>query len=385
MNKEDQVHGALLKRISQLESECETLRTTKAQFNDVIASLNEGFAFFDAEDQLVVCNQKFRDLRPGYDDLIKPGIRYEEFLKLPNDAMRLEDIDNRDEAWFKKRVEHHRNPTGPKYRALKNGHHVQINEIKTPGGGIVFIRTDITELINARQLAEAASRAKSEFLATLNHEMRTPLTSALGSLGLLNAILEKDMPEDGQELLQIAIRNNESLLRLVNELLDYEKILSGNIKIKTSRHDIGELTAKVVKENVGFAHTHAVNFVVKKDNVPFFAKVQKYRFEQILNNLLSNAAKFSEVGSDIIISVEQDNQLLFVKVKDAGPGIPKDFEPEIYQPFTQLDASSTRKHGGTGLGLSISKTLTELMGGTLGFQTEVGVGSTFYLAFPAMK
>lgn len=238
------------------------------------------------------------------------------------------------------------------------------------------------ELLDAKESAEAANRAKSEFMATLNHELRTPLTSSIGSLRLLNSLMLEEFSDKGRELLEIALRNNNVLLRLVNELLDYEKILSGTLEIETNRHNICELTSHVIKDNQGYARAQSVNFVFEDNLTPLYADVQEHRFEQVLKNLLSNAAKFSKPGSDVKISVSSKEQRVFVNVTDSGPGVPEEFRKKIYDKFTQADASSTRHYSGTGLGLTISKALTENMGGELSFDSEVGVGSTFYISFP---
>jgi len=255
---------------------------------------------------------------------------------------------------------------------------------------VVERKTSELNAVNARLNqavieAERASQSKSEFLAAMNHELRTPLTSSLGSLGLLASLMPKEFSKEGRELLDIAIRNNDSLLRLVNELLDYEKILSGTLVIETRNHDICDLTSRIVKDLQGYAQTQAVTFLFKENGGPVYAKVQEHRFEQILNNLLSNAAKFSNPGSKVEIFVTNTLGKISVGVKDHGPGIPEEFRTLIFEQFTQLDASSTRKHGGTGLGLAISKALAESMGGTLEFETEVGVGSTFYVVLPTIN
>lgn len=243
---------------------------------------------------------------------------------------------------------------------------------------------DVSDIRRSEMEAVKANKAKSEFLASMSHELRTPLTSSLGSLRLLRSLVTDGLSKDERELLEIATRNNESLLRLVNELLDYEKIISGRLQIETSRHDVCQLTSNIVKDNQGYARTQSVSFVLMDQPASLFANVQEHRLEQVLSNLLSNAAKFSAPGNDVEISVESYDGEVLVKVKDYGPGIPDDFKPEMFKQFTQLDSSSTRKHGGAGLGLSISKALTESMGGTLGFETKVGSGSTFIITFPAI-
>ncbi|NQW01631.1 MAG: hypothetical protein HQ483_18150 [Rhodospirillales bacterium] len=169
---------------------------------------------------------------------------------------------------------------------------------------------------------------------------------------------------------------------MVNELLDYEKIQSGTLSIKTSRHNICDLTSEIVKNNQDFALEQSVNFVLKNQATPCYANIHEHRFEQILNNLLSNAAKFSEPSSNVEISLDSVDGEIFLRVKDHGCGIPEEFRPNIFEPFSQADSSSTRKHGGTGLGLSISKSLIEAMGGRLEFESEVDVGSTFSLILP---
>ncbi len=251
---------------------------------------------------------------------------------------------------------------------------------------------DITRQVHAEQAmaravkeAEQANLAKSEFLAAMSHELRTPLTSILGSLGLLTSLMSDSLPEKGRELLEISTRNGDAMLRLVNELLDYEKAISGTMIIEKTVQDLGELTATIVKNSEGYAATQSVTFEYAKPPQTVYAEVQKHRFEQVLSNLLSNAAKFSNPGSIVQISVASVDKTVCVSVKDYGPGIPSAFRNVIFEQFTQMDSSTTREHGGTGLGLSISKVLAEGMGGTLTFDTAVGVGSTFYINLPAFE
>ena len=253
-------------------------------------------------------------------------------------------------------------------------------------GGVIMdvseIRNANDELVRARDLAEAANQAKSEFMAAMNHELRTPLTSSLGSLGLLKNLMMEQFSGEAQELLEVALRNNQALLRLVNELLDYEKVLSGTLVIETKAHDVVALTSNIVRDMQGYAQAQSVNFVIKESGQSLFAKIHEHRFEQILNNLLSNAAKFSDAESDVEVWVTRERDQVSVRVKDKGPGIPEAFQEMMFEQFTQADSSSTRKHRGTGLGLTISKALTESMGGTLGFETKSDVGTTFFINFP---
>jgi|GEM_PF-774978 len=258
--------------------------------------------------------------------------------------------------------------------------------------GHVGVIIDITEQKRAEQQleaakdnAQAANQAKSEFLSTMSHELRTPLTSILGSLGMLNSVFSSDFQDESKNLVEMALRNSVSLLGLVNELLDYEKILSGELEFELRRYNICEQVSASVENCRGFGRKHSVDFVFEDPLAPLYAETHETRFEQVLNNLLSNAAKFSKSGDEVDVSIESDNGNIIVKVKDYGVGIPEEFRSVIFDRFTQVDSSSSRKHSGTGLGLPISKALVEAMGGTLEFETELDVGSTFSVVLPVLK
>ena len=228
----------------------------------------------------------------------------------------------------------------------------------------------------------STSVAKSEFLATVSHELRTPLTSIKGSIGLLKGLMSKNTSGDMSDLLDIADRNSDVLLALINDLLDFENIVSGTMELNTEILEIAELTQKVIDANLEFAETHSVNFVTTTIDKPAWAHVDKHRFEQILRHLLSNAAKFSAPGKDIEISVMRKDVMVRISVRDYGIGISDEHKDVVFGRFTQIDSSDTRNASGTGLGLAISKALIEKMGGEIGFISEVDNGSTFFIDIP---
>lgn len=351
---------------------------------NALGIIDEGLVYFDADDRLVMCNEKFRQYYSKSRDILVWGTRFEDIIRhgLQNGQV---DVPAKErEHWIAERLAAHNSGYSMSEQKLDDGRWLRITERRTPDGGIIGMRVDITKLKEAQRKAEQADRAKSEFLATMSHELRTPLTSIKGSLGLLKMMSLEKLQENGEDMLNVAIRNSDAMLLLVNELLDYEKILSGALVIEKTPHDICALTRKVVEENRGYAEAYGVTFHInnQNENISLIADVQEHRFEQIIRNLLSNAAKFSDAGERVEIEVIEDAGSIIVSVKDHGPGIPDSFTEKIYAPFTQIDSSSTRQKPGSGLGLTISKALAEGMGGALGFDSEVGIGSRFFVRFP---
>jgi PAS domain S-box-containing protein len=244
--------------------------------------------------------------------------------------------------------------------------------------GFYTLATDITEI---RRL----ERLKSEFVSTVSHELRTPLTSIRGSLGLLSGGVGGALPDKARGLIEIAKSNCERLIRLINDMLDIEKIESGKMTFNLRPLALMELIEQVARANDGFADQHGVRLQVTAA-VPG-AKVQADgdRLVQVLTNLISNACKFSPVGRSVDIAVARRGERLRVEVADHGPGISYEFRQRIFQKFSQADASTTRQEGGTGLGLSISKAIIERLGGEIGFFSEPGKGATFYFELPEWR
>ncbi len=233
-----------------------------------------------------------------------------------------------------------------------------------------------------------ADRLKSEFVATVSHELRTPLTSIRGSLGLLLGPLGAALPGPARELVEVADRNTQRLLVLINDLLDIDKIASGKMMFDTGACQLAKLVAQSVVAMQPYAERFNVYFALDGD-ADGWVWVDSNRVEQVLANLLSNAAKFSVPDPDdpasrlVRVSIhQQEPGWLRVTVQDRGKGIPAAQQERLFQKFSQLDSSDRRRSGGTGLGLWISKALIERMGGRMGFESAEGQGSVFYFDLP---
>lgn len=231
---------------------------------------------------------------------------------------------------------------------------------------------DITE-------RKQAERMKQEFVATISHEIRTPLTSIRGALGLVTGVMSDELSETVCGLLKIANRNCESLNVLVNDFLDLEKMTSNTYNYDLREERIGPLILQALETNQAYADQFKVRLQLLPYDGDLVASVDKARLQQVLSNLLSNAAKFSPSEDVVSVTMVTNGSNLRVSIADNGPGIALSFQNKMFQRFAQEDSSATRQKGGTGLGLHIAKQMMEGMGGNLGFESTVGKGSVFWI------
>lgn len=238
--------------------------------------------------------------------------------------------------------------------------------------------TDITE-------QKKLERMKGEFVSTVSHELRTPLTSIKGSLGLVAGGALGTLPQKAREMVDVAYRNADRLVTLVNDILDLEKLDSGRMKFDFEQLNLSGLVKEAIDSNMGLAQEHGVEFIFTDRALEATVRGDGNRLAQVVANLLSNAAKFSREGGTVEIVVGQENGTARVSVTDEGCGIPEEFYEHIFDRFAQADASDNRKRGGTGLGLSICKLIVEKHGGTIGFDSEVDAGTTFFFTLPVWE
>jgi len=224
-------------------------------------------------------------------------------------------------------------------------------------------------------------RMKKEFVSTVSHELRTPLTSITGALSLVAHDMLGVLPEKIRDVLDIAYKNSKRLTLLIDDLLDMEKLLAGKMQFDMQRHLLLPLVKQAVAENKSYADKYHVEYVIDCAIEHLSVNVDAFRFQQVLNNFLSNAAKFSPPDKKVLIRIESRNNYVRVSVHDVGEGIPEKFKAHIFEKFSQADSSDSRQKGGTGLGLAISKELVERMGGNIGFNSGPERGSCFFAEF----
>ena len=237
--------------------------------------------------------------------------------------------------------------------------------------GYVAIAKDVTE-------RREVERLKNEFISTVSHELRTPLTAIAGSLGLLAGGVAGELSPRAQELVAIAKANAERQAKIVNDILDLSKIEAGDVDIDLAPQDATTLVRSAVKINEPFAKKYGVELQAPSSSSPVWVKADHDRIAQVLTNLISNAVKFSPAGDTVELQIDRNGDWVRLSVQDHGPGIGEEFRERVFEKFSQ----EGNDKGGTGLGLSIVRAIVEQHGGSVGFRSEAGEGTTFYFDLP---
>ncbi|MEB3883547.1 PAS domain S-box protein [Lyngbya sp. CCY1209] len=239
--------------------------------------------------------------------------------------------------------------------------------------GAVVTFKDITE-------RQAMERMKEEFISVVSHELRTPLTSIRGSLGLLSSGLLMTQPEKARRMLDIAVSNSDRLMRLINDILDLERMHSGQMAMEMRSVNLAALMTQATDEMLAMAEKAGVNLEVAPLELELWAAGD--RIIQMLTNLISNAIRFSEAGGEVHFSAQRRENGVLISVRDRGRGIPADKLESIFGRFQQVDASDSRQNGGTGLGLAICRSIVRQHGGKIWAESILGEGSTFFVSLP---
>ena len=377
--------------IVQHKAAKEEVARMQARLVSAIEALDVGFCMYDAEDRLVICNERYRTIYAGVREALVPGTPAKDFLRaLYRSSIQDIERDRPEDQWVETRQA--RRAHGGVREIMLDGRWYRLDDTHTAEGLTVSLRTDITaikqlnqRLTLARDAAEAANRAKSTFLANMSHEIRTPLNGIVGMTALaLDTPLD---PEQG-EYLQIVKTSADALLVIVNDILDFSKMEAGMMAIERVAFSLQGLIADCLKPLAVRAFDKQLELLVRiAPDVPDALVGDPGRLRQILTNLVGNAIKFTEQGEVCVEvclngAVQGLSLTLDIQVRDTGIGIALEQQAEVFDAFSQADATVTRRFGGTGLGLAIARGLAHLMGGQIAMTSEVGLGSRFVLTVP---
>ena len=381
------------------EANLKEIREARSRLTDAIESISEGFSLYDADDKLIVCNSRYRDLFASHADVMQPGTSFETIVRTAVDRGLIEEADGRSDAWVRERLERHQGPGATHVQHRSDGRWIQVSERKTASGGVVATYTDITELKQheaeladlvgklqiARDAANEANRTKSSFLANMSHELRTPLNSIIGVTEMLQEDARDLKREDQIEPLDRVARAARHLLALINDILDLSKIEAGRMELHLESFPVAPVIHDVVNTIETLAARNANRIVVDCGPEVGMMHSDQMRIRQTVLNLVSNATKFTKDGT-ITISVrrqqEAGGEWITIAVADSGIGMTPEQMGKLFQEFSQADSSTTRQYGGTGLGLAISKRFCQMMGGDIVVESAPGRGSTFTVRLP---
>ncbi len=394
--------------------------STEEQLALAIEALSEHVVLFDAQDRVVLANKAWRELNREVIEFTKPGTRFEDHLRAVIEKGLVPEATGREEEWLRKRMERHRNPSGPFEVARQDGRWIHVCEQRLPNNGITLIISDITErkhaedallaseralqervadleeaqrklemqgadlvrladdLLIARDEARASDRAKSEFLAAMSHELRTPLNAIIGfseiikneTFGPVGNVKYREFTSDIHE-------SGQHLLDLINDILDLSKIESGTDELYEEMIEIPEVIRSALKLAGRRAEQGGIKLELNiPDRLPAL-RADERKLKQILVNLLSNAVKFTDAGGEVRLRTwcRMDSGHVF-QIVDTGIGIAPEDIRKVFSRFGQVDGELNRQYKGTGLGLPLAKALVEQHGGVLDLQSQVGVGTT---------
>ncbi|CAN7338688.1 CHASE domain-containing protein [Variovorax sp. LjRoot290] len=356
----------------------EQLRRNHAMLKSIMENLPCGLSVFDGQLHLAASNQQFRELLDLPDELFSGrSVRFEDVVR--NNAARGEYGPGPVEDIVAGMLERAQYPTRMVFeRERHDGKPLEVRSAPMPGGGFVTTYMDISE-------RKKIERMQHEFISTVSHELRTPLTAIYGSLSLLGSETAGPLPPDVQELVAVAHKSCERLMRLISDVLDVERIQAGLMHYAKSRQALAPLVDQAVGAMRAYADQFHVSleFESRLDNL--YVEVDPDRIVQVLVNLISNAVKFSKPNHPVSVRMSMVDGQIRVCVSDQGIGIPAEFRPRIFDRFAQADGSDRRAQGGTGLGLNICKSIVEAHGGRIDYISTVGVGTEFFFDLPGVS
>ena len=374
-NRERQIRRTVDIRTKELRDATERSQQNEARVAAIVNTVVDGIVTIDERGRILSVNPAFEQIF-GYTEKELLGLGVTQLMPAEDAEQEEELIRNYRESRAEGFI-----GIGRETRGLRKDGSVFPMELGVSESfdeeGIRF--TGVVRDITERKQAETL---KSEFVSTVSHELRTPLTSIKGSLGLIKAGVVGELPGKLKSMLDIAYNNSDRLVLLINDILDIEKIEAGKMDFKYAAVNLAALLEDAIVANQGYARETEVEYRIVESVSDSFIQGDVDRLMQVMSNLLSNAAKFSQPGSVIELSLSELGDHYRVSVRDFGSGVPEEFRDNIFKKFSQADSSDTRQQGGTGLGLSICKAIVEKHKGDIGFDSVIGEGSTFHFDIP---
>lgn len=365
---------------------------------DIIDNMSDAIAIYDDQDRLVFYNQAFLTINPHAAEFVEKGMTYEDGIRANVGKGKVVDAVGREEAFIKQRVLDHRNPKpGVTVRDYVDGRRMLIKEAKTKDGGIVLTITMATdlriaeealhksehELLESRNLAEAANRAKSEFLSMMSHELRTPLNAILGfSQMLLGEYYGALGSAKNEEYIQDIHDSGEHLLELINDVLDLSAIEAGKRDLDMEYMHLLDIAKECSPIILGAAERGGINYCIELPASLPPLHADRRAIKQILLNLLANAVKFTPAGGNVRLSATGTETEFVIEVEDDGIGIAADKIEGLAKPFVRIESGPTQEIEGTGLGLVLVKSLLEQHHGSLTIESELGKGTRVIASLP---
>ncbi|CAN7423904.1 ATP-binding protein [Phenylobacterium sp. LjRoot225] len=360
----------------------------EARLGAVLEAFPEGVVLLDPEGRYVMWNQAYADIYHRSADLFEPGQRLVDVLRIGVERGDYPDAVGREEQWLAERERQLLESGARHEQHLADGRWLLIEDRRTADGGMLGLRVDITDmkeqtlaLARAVAAAEAANRAKSEFLANVSHEIRTPLHGILG----MTQVLARDetLSDDQHARIGLIRQSGHQLLELLNDLLDLAKIEAGKLTLQAVAFQPAAIAQAACAPFENLAADKGLTLDLKLAALEGAVWTgDPLRLQQVLANLVSNAVKFTAHGRISVRAELNGAGEAEFRVADTGIGIPQERLAEVFEKFAQLESAKDRRFGGTGLGLALSRELAELMGGVLEAESAPGVGSVFSLRLP---
>ncbi|WP_374513828.1 ATP-binding protein [Brevundimonas sp.] len=362
-----------------------------AHIREAIEAMPDGLAFFDADDRLVLWNNRYAEVNPELSSNLQRGMTFREIIQIGLSEGLYAEAKGREAEWIDQRMATRAALSSTMEQHIAGDRWLRVSDRRTAAGGTVTVCTDITDLkhdaralAEARDAAEAANSAKSQFLANMSHEIRTPLN---GVIGVAQALVNTELNPMQKEMLGLIQSSGQTLQVLLSDILDLARVESGRLELADEAFDLGRAVREAAQLYEASARDKGIQFFVEVDPAAErWIAGDVVRLKQILTNLVSNAVKFTAEGF-VCLTVApgptlQGRPTLRFSVEDTGIGFDSDTRERLFSRFEQADGAITRKFGGSGLGLAISRQLAEMMDGQLDCESEPGGGSAFMLTIP---